>query len=409
MKLSKEILKGSIILLVAFGLFNLFNFLFNIVFMPRFLSLEDYGTLITLLSISLIVGFISEPIQTILAKYSSAEKDNSKLKSIFNKSTRKIFRLSTYVLIGFLLFSIFLSPLLKINYSILALTGLLLFFSIVPSVNLGILQGRKMFRSFGFNIFLVGLLKLFLGIVLVLIGWGVYGAIGAAVLGTLFAFAVSFLQLSKIIKSKAKQVKTPGIYSYARPVFLLTSTIILFYNLDLIIAKSVFSPETAGAYALASTFAKIIFWSTQPISKVLFPISSENQTKLEDSTKAMISSFLILGTIVAILLSLFYFFPDYIIKIFSGRSVPEASSVLFYIAIATSLLAFANLNILYKLSINSFSGYKYLFIFVILEVALLIYFSGSLIEFSFAFITSSAVFLWGSIFLLKNRAQQSLK
>jgi len=62
---------------------------------------------------------------------------------------------------------------------------------------------------------------------------------------------------------------------------------------------------------------------------------------------------------------LFYLFPEFIIQIFSGKTIPEASNILFYLGIATSFLSIANLILLYKLSLGKIKGYFHLLVFVL--------------------------------------------
>ena len=99
-------------------------------------------------------------------------------------------------------------------------------------------------------------------------------------------------------------------------------------------------------------------------------------------------------------LSIFYFFPDFLVKIFSGKVVPEASKVLFYVGIAIGLVSVTNLILLYKLSMGKTRRYQYLILFVIIEVVLLSSFSSNLVQFSIAFITAAATFLFGAVVLL---------
>ena len=113
------------------------------------------------------------------------------------------------------------------------------------------------------------------------------------------------------------------------------------------------------------------------------------------------NSLSILGAGILVSLSIFYFFPEFIINIFSGKIIPEATSILFYLGISMSLLSITYMILLYKLSIGKVKGYKYLFIFLVLEILLLSYFSSSLFQFSIALVTSSAAILWASVFLLR--------
>ena len=95
-----------------------------------------------------------------------------------------------------------LAILLKIEYPLLALTGLMILLFLIVPANRGMLQGKKRFKSLGFNMISEALTKLALAIFFVYIGWRVYGAIIATVLGVLISLLFSFLSLKDIIKSK---------------------------------------------------------------------------------------------------------------------------------------------------------------------------------------------------------------
>lgn len=256
-----------------------------------------------------------------------------------------------------------------------------------------------MFSSLGSSMILEALIKLSLGVFLVFIGWKIYGAILAAILATVMAFFYSLFTLREILKSKEKPATTKDIYKYSRPVFLIFLCLLIFYNIDIIIAKIVFNSDIAGIYALTSILAKTIFFVTQPIGRAMFPLTAEEKA-IKKKDNLFVNAFIFLSIIVITALFAFYLFPDLLVKIFTGKVIPESVKILFYLAIAASILSYANLILLYKLSFGKTKGYPLFFIFVIFEVFLLFYFSATLVQFSLAFITASAIFLWGSVFLL---------
>jgi hypothetical protein len=86
--------------------------------------------------------------------------------------------------------------------------------------------------------------------------------------------------------------------------------------------------------------------------------------------------------------------------LFTGKIIPESISILFYVAIAVSLVAITNLILLYKLSIGKTRHYFIFLVFPVIEVLLLTIFSHNLVEYSIALIVSAAIFLWGTIVLL---------
>jgi len=401
MKINRVLLKGSIVLLITFGLFNLFNFLFQWS-MVRLLSPSDFGSLATLFAIISILGVFTDSIQTVITKYVSNEKENSKIKGIIFASFKNANKLAFALLIIYLIIMVFLFNLLKIDYLLLAFNGLIIFTAFFIPITRGVMQGKKKFAHLGINMVLESATKFILALGFVFLGWKVYGAIFATFLSVIIAFVFSFIPLKSINKSRAvKKANIDNILSYTGPTFAITLAITLFYSLDIIMAKVFFSEEIAGFYAISSTLAKIIFLGTLPISKAMFPLSAEDKSPVYEKTNVFLNALGILGGMLIVGLSIFYAFPDLIILTFKGEAIVPAARILFYLAIAASLLSLANLTLLYKLSTNKTSGYFSLLFFVMIEVILLSYFSSNLIEFSFAFIFSSAAFLWASIVLIK--------
>src|SRR3989344_7325738 len=122
MKIDKRLWGGGIILIIAFGIYNFFNFVFQLS-MARMLSITDYGIFATLFAMIYMLSIFVETIQTIITKYSSKENDKGKLKNIFGKSLRKSFFIALVFFIFYLIIAIPLVYLLKINYYLLALSG----------------------------------------------------------------------------------------------------------------------------------------------------------------------------------------------------------------------------------------------------------------------------------------------
>jgi len=319
--LTKSIFGGSLILLITINLFNLLNFIFNIS-MAHLLSLEEYGTLTTLIYFVVIFAIFSESIQTVVSKYSTNEKENGKLKNMFKKIIWKSFCISIILFTIFLILSIGFSKILNINYSLFFITGFMIFAAFLLPVSRGLMQGKKRFLYLGSNMILEGSIKLFIAIMLVLMGWGIFGSLLGVVLGSLGAFLFSFRDIKYILSSKEKNTKMPNIRSYSKPVFILMTSVILFISLDIILAKIFFDAETVGVYAIASTMAKIIFIGTQPIGKAMFPFTSEEK-KRKYSERSFFDFFLFISLLSGIFLLFIYFFPDFLINLYSGRIIPE--------------------------------------------------------------------------------------
>src|SRR3989344_6756053 len=125
-KFGGKIFEGSLVLLITINIFNALNYFFHFV-MARILGPEFYGTLAALMAITYIFNVPMESMQTIIAKYSSREKSDGKIKNIFRRTLKRGIRISLFLFFVYLIASLFLQKFLNIEYSLLALTGILIF------------------------------------------------------------------------------------------------------------------------------------------------------------------------------------------------------------------------------------------------------------------------------------------
>jgi len=171
---NKSLIKGSIVLLIAFNLFNFLNFIFHF-FMARLLTVAEFGILATLFSIIYILGGFTDSIQVVITKYTASQKNNGKLNYILRKSLRGAFFVSLVLFLVYLLVAIFISKITGIDYLLVAFTGVIIFASFSIPVTRGMLQGKKKFKSLGLNMILEATIKLAVALVLTFWGWGVFG------------------------------------------------------------------------------------------------------------------------------------------------------------------------------------------------------------------------------------------
>ena len=125
-----ELVRGSIILFVLMSIFNILNYVYQIS-MARMLGPADYGVLAVLMSFVYIFGIPSEAIQTIISRYTSRfniKKNFGKMKDLAFRSMKKGVFFATIVFVIFLVVAFFLADILKIEYWLLAITGLFIFY-----------------------------------------------------------------------------------------------------------------------------------------------------------------------------------------------------------------------------------------------------------------------------------------
>lgn len=407
---SDELLKGSIILFLTFNIFNVLNFIFQFL-MARMLGPAEFGIFASLMTLLYFMALPSESIQTIISKYTSgfnSQKKYGKIKNLLMKSLRKGIIASLILFLALLPFFYTFSYFLKIPFILVTLSGLILFsFFLIPSTR-GVMQGMKKFGSLGTNMILDSFIKVIIAVILVSIGFGVYGAIMGIILGGLTALFISFIPLKNIIKTKVENTDFSGIYKYGSPILFILLPILLMQSIDVFLARRFFSPESAGHYAVANLIGKMIFFGTLAISKTMFPISSEkfnSSNNIAKTSKIFHRSLIIVFSLCFFSLTILFFFPTILINTLFGREYLEISPIIFNIGLSFSFISFANLFLLYGLSVNkkiSFShGFSFVF-FIIIQAGVLYYLKDNLINFSMGMVFSTLLLFIGSlIFVLK--------
>lgn len=391
--MKQGILRGSIILLIGFGVFNFLNLVYQFA-MARLLSLSEISILSALFSLVYIFAIFSESIQTVVAKYTvSTENNDGKLKGLLIRFFRKSKRLGFLAIAIYLVIALFFYLFLDIHYSLLALNGILLYFMFLLPVTRGAMQGKKKFWALSKNLILESALKLLFSCLFVFLGFKIYGAIGGFILGTTIAYLASFYPLKKIYGSKEELMNVGGITKYARDNSFVIAAVILFYSADVIFARWLFAPDVAGTYAVASLLGKIILWASIPVTKAMFPLSAEATNSIENKKvlRSSIKVFLLLLFLCATMLS----FSKQIITLFYGSELTGAIEVLPYLVIAFSTIAFSNMILLYQISKGTIDKlFTIVLLCLVLVECILFYFNNQdLVSFATSFVISSALLM----------------
>jgi O-antigen/teichoic acid export membrane protein len=265
------------------------------------------------------------------------------------------------------------------------LTGLFIFYALIIPLVRGVLQGKKKFMALGYNLVLESVIKFVAGLILVLMGLKVWGAIGAFIAGSSFAALFVFSSIKEVINSKKERVEYLNLFSSNFSILLGMTAIVLMYSLDVILARKFFTPELAGQYSFVSLIAKTILFSSFAIGKAMFPISSENFENNKETKSIFKKSILITLIVASAALVLFYFLSGFIVKILSlgDTRYLSASPILFILGLGFSFASISYILILYNISTNKMKKSSFgLLFFVLLEIILLILFNSSIHQFS---------------------------
>lgn len=379
-------------LLVTLNLANALHFVFHIA-MARMLGPAGYGALAALLAILYVLNVFAESVQTVVARYASSEPVPGRLHDLLRRALRKGGRATLAMLFLYLAAAVPLGRWLRIPYPLMALFALSLVGVGLLPIHRGALQGRRRFGGLGLNMIWEVLVKLGVGIGLVWAGAGEYGAVAGVSLGLCFAFAVSFLPLRDVYGAPAEPAAVPDIYRYSVPVFVVTATVMGFYSLDVLLARAFFPDVAAGGYAVASFLGKSILLGTAPVTKAMFPISTEAAARGQgQSGRVLAGTLAILAVCVTPVIAAFAAAPELLVRMVGGKVYREAAELVLPLGIAMALMSFSNALLLYRLSTGSLRFYALLPVLIPLEAGALALFHGSLVEFAWTVAAMNGVF-----------------
>ena len=409
-RLSKdELIRGSFVLFFMIVVYNFFNYVFQIS-MARLLGPEDYSILAVLMSLIYFFSIPSETIQTIITKHTSnlsTHNSLGKIKDLLIRNLRGFFFLAIVAFGFYLVLSWPIASFLSIDIGLVMLTGLFIFIVFSTPIVRGILQGTKQFFALGSNMVAESVVKLVLSVLLVIAGLRVYGAMTGVIVGCVIVFALSFIPLKKIVaqprEKEAERFSKKYLVSF--PIMIATLSVVLFYSIDIILARAFFPPEVAGQFAFVSLIGKVIIFVSSSIGKVMFPLSTE---KFESGNRnnGLLKKSLLLVLVPAVgSLILYFFFPELIVFLLSlgSREYLPAAGVLFTLGLAYSFLSMSNIIVLHGLSINKIRNSSwFLLVFVAIEVVLLSLFHETLAAYSLSLLLASALmFIYSAVLAIK--------
>lgn len=382
-----EMFRGSFILLVLLNLFNIFNFLYQVI-SARLLGAEEYGILGVLLGFVYIFTIPSESIQTVVSKYTVQFGKDGKIKDLFAKSMRKFSFYGTICFIVFALISPLLSYYLGIQLGLMILTGLVLLCFFILPVGRGVLQGKKRFKEMGMTFALEGVVKVIA--ILALFWLGVSGSIIAIILALLLSFLLAVYYVRDILKKKREDVKIERFRAYSIPVLISISCLTAFFSLDVIFVSLFFSLKEVGFYAAVSMMGKLAYFGTSPISRALFPLAAERHEKNKNSGDLLKRSLVYTLLAAVALIAIYFLIPNFLMGVIYGSEFLPAAGLIGYSAIAFSLLALAQMFVYYFISLNKNANYV-LIPAVAVQIVLIFLLHATLFQYTLAIILGNAI------------------
>lgn len=348
------LMSGGIIMVGGNMAVNVINYGYHLI-MGRVLGPVDYGVLASIYSILYLVGVIPSSASVAIVKFISSAKNEGEVYSIYKSLSVFVLYLAVFMSVALFIFSPLIADFLHIdNIWTVSLVSFVLFFSLITLVNQSTSQGLLKFIGSVGPSFVSAILKLILGIVLIWLGWSVFGAMVGIVAGAAVSYFYSLRFVRKILKeSKFKKFILKPFFVYAFPVLVSALAFTSLFTADVILVKHFFSPFEAGIYAALSTLGKIIFFAAAPITATMFPIVAGRKARGEAHQKVFLVSLGLTALMAVAITGFYWLFPNIAIGVLYGPAYLSARSELVWMGIFILFYTLSNLLVNYSLSLGN--------------------------------------------------------
>jgi O-antigen/teichoic acid export membrane protein len=231
------------------------------------------------------------------------------------------------------------------------LLGISLFFAGTLTFALGLLQGLARFGWMGSVLIVQAGTRLAAGVLLVYAGTGVTGAFAGATTAVGVSLVAAIVPLAPLLSAARGAVHAVELGAAETRFFVLAAVVLLAYaaltNVDAVLARTLLSPDDAGAYAGAVTLGKIVLFAPIAIGYLLLERTARAQARGEDTERALgLALAFVLVTSGAVALA-YLIAPALVVGIVVGAQYPATAALVGPYGIAALANALLSLWIAY--------------------------------------------------------------
>ncbi|MBK6646234.1 MAG: oligosaccharide flippase family protein [Anaerolineales bacterium] len=354
--LRSRLASASALLMLSMTVVNAGNYIYNLI-MGRWLGPSLFADLSLIVTLLLIVTFLTAPIQMTAARYAAihtADGDGKTLASLRRFIWFAALGIGLTLTVFFALFAPALKNFFHTQSSLpFVIFGAALPFAMLQSVERGILQGRASFKILAISYQVEMWSRLLVSILLVALGLSVNGAVIGISLSFVFTWLVARSAVTGLETKKniSKEVQFE-LLAFAAPVLVSQLGQILINNSDVILVKRFFETSEAGKYAALALIGRIVFFATWSVVTTMFPIVAQKQKMGEPHAHLLWVSLGIVAGVSLPIVLLALFVPQWVVTVLFGEKYLGIAELLWLYALATSLYAMANVVINYRLSLG---------------------------------------------------------
>ena len=345
------VFKGSIIMLFGMAIVSASNFGYNVA-MARMLGPANFGHVSAIATLLMLFSALTLSFQLVCAKFVAKNTSPLVRTKAFHGFMQRAWLVGVLVGAALIATSFPISHILKLpTPALVIILSVGICFSIPMGVKRGGLQGLTHFGLLSRNFITESLTKLALALVLVSLGYGVYGAVGAISASVIAAFLAARVHFGDTSSDTTEfcpvRFRTSLQEGTQAIVFFIGQVVI--NNIDILLVKYFFSAEDAGLYAAVALFGRLLYFACWSIISAMFPVSAAAPQD-EHPLKVLKTPMLLVTGLSALFIVAVKFMPQFVITLILGDRFADASSLLPLYALATAIYAVSVVLIAYEMS-----------------------------------------------------------
>jgi O-antigen/teichoic acid export membrane protein len=241
------------------------------------------------------------------------------------------------------------------SFSLLLITFLIPILSLFPFSLNGILQGLQLFRPFAMVNLSLQFFRLVFGVPLVIIGFGIFGALSGSFLGAicglmLVLFFTRFYLSWPPFKIRGGRIKQT--IKKALSYFGYTGAFFFLLYIDIPLVKHFFTSQQTGFYSAAALLGKVPVYLIGSMGMVVFPKIVEMKRHNKPHFRFFTLAILIALLLLIIIAIGYVLLAKLAVKMLFGNAYLPAVPLVKYFGLCAIPLALASISVSYSLGIE---------------------------------------------------------
>ena len=351
---SSVVLSGSLVLLTGSALVSILNFGFNVV-MARLLGPSLFSQAAAIVTMLMLLSSISLSFQMVCAKFVARNETPAAKATVFKSVSRRAWQWGLVVAFVLVLAQKPITDYLRMpNSWIIAVLAIGMAFYNQLGVKRGNMQGWCQFPALSWNYVFEAASKLAIAVLLVELGYGVFGVVGALSASIIAAVLLPGPRKHDQHESAGQEHLgnecIPASFGEGIQAIVFFVGQVIINNVDIILVKHFFASEEAGLYAAIALVGRLLYFASWQVVSAMFPVSAAAGEKEHPKAHVLGVPLLIVSAMCVGFILVLAIFPGFVMHVVFGEGFHAADSLLSLYAISTALYALAMVLITYEMS-----------------------------------------------------------